>query len=326
MNTNNLIRLFWFNVLTIGIVLVANSFCVGQQDNPKLQLATYALKHINAEQALGVASTMLQGESHLRLDVMTEQNMVIAHGAPETLVKLKSIFEDIDKEKQVDPTEVRVYRLSNLRAEEAANLLAGLFAREQASSIRIAGEEASNSLVVSSKKADFEALESLIKELDSIKTGLVQTSPENVVVRVSWLVDADALDTGSLRDFLRTPISSLNELVVGLKQSDLLQSAKTLTQTQTTVQVDPSNRRANEFNSASARKVDGRMIEMSCLGQVTQSPNGNYKINVNLTLVSDVTQNVGSTIELPKNHPVAFSISDVGEFKSAAVVEILDSK
>lgn len=68
------------------------------------------------------------------------------------------------------------------------------------------------------------------------------------------------------------------------------------------------------------------MIEMSCIGEVDQSPSGKYEISVSLTLVTDGTQKVGSTIVLPKNHPVAFSISDVGEFKSAAVVEIPDSK
>ena len=150
----------------------------------------------------------------------------------------------------------------------------------------------------------------------------------NCIVRVTWLVDASKLTD----DFsLSPPHASLQELVQSLKQNNSFQDVKTLTTVETSVMLSmDAVSGSNEFKNTSMKVLRSEnssgTAKIRSQGFVHGIPGDKYELDIALELESSVVVPVKTKIILPSNHPVAFSISDIGQFQSAVVVEIMDGR
>ena len=302
---------------------------LGQEDVDGFKI--FPLQFVDAAEVLNLVDGLVQDDAP-RMVMDRRLNRVYAHGHPNSLKLLERLIAEIDVE--TPPVEagtiIKVFRLGNSAALDVANVLSDLIGTEQAKTVRLSVDESQNSIVVSGKPVDLEVMEALIQRLDDSNGGEKQTSestPENIIVRVTWLVDGYQLNEEQIQNLLRQPVPAHDKLVKGLIDSGSMERIRSLTSSATSIEVHPSTQKPNKFANTSMRDVNGIMHSMAAEGTVQPVSGGKYKLDISLNLIQgQVELTVGSTISLPKNHPVAFSISDVGDFKSAAVVEILDAR
>ena len=320
---------FWMFTLMICLVHATSTYCQ-TKDEPVPEFIVIPIYHVDASEVQQVVRNVFAGEP-MTVEIDSRQNLLILQGRPNTVAKGKDLVAKLDVENRVtnNKTHVRVFSLNKSRSSDIVKVLGKLISNDENSSLRIADDAVNNNIIVSGKLDDLDVLEELISRLDESNSAeaSINLQPENIVVRVTWLVDSNELDETNDRSALRIPSTTLAELVDGLSKTGSIAKAKTLTELETSVQVDPSSRGANRFNNTSMRKIGGITHGMEATGEVVQTTDGKYQLDISLVMSKEeINMTVGSTITLPKNHPVAFSISDVGDFKSAAVVEILDSK
>lgn len=324
---NKQIKPIGLGLLLVSLMVIGITPCHGQDDRPLLE--AIQVKHADANQILRVAASVLDS-SELRMEVDEQQNLLVAYGRPNMLARLKEIVAKMDAERSGsrDEKQVKVFAIAEASSNEIANVLKALTYKDESSSIRIASDLKTNSIIVSGSPDELSIIEALVERLDTVdNSDNATTESRNIVVRVTWLVDSAELGEANILDNLRQPSSQLNELVAELQRSGSMKSARSLTQLQTTVQVDSSVGQPNEFGNSSLRNLQERIHIMKAQGQIRPMGKDKFELNISLNLRRDsIELSVDSIIALPINHPVAFSFSDVGDLKSVAVVEVLESR
>ena len=72
------------------------------------------------------------------------------------------------------------------------------------------------------------------------------------------------------------------------------------------------------------RKVSGASYQIEVSGEIFAASAEEFELRLQLSMnVDDAAISMNTTITTVKDHPIAFSISDVGDFRSAVVVEIV---
>lgn len=292
----------------------------------------FNLKHADTVFAFRVLQTMLAGRT-VTLDMDSKANRILVAGSPEDLDRVEQLIRQLDVAPKVQ-TRTEMFEVSDGRASEVADIVKQLTASDGPGSldgeVRIAVEPNSNALIVSGKEDDVAIVREMLSELLKASKAEAASAPAvSCAVRISWLVDSTHISESG---FLDEPNASLVELVDALQNQQVLNGAKVITSTQTVVQVRSDNSASNgEFNTSSLRNFSGSngigQVSVNAQGSLTTTANGKFLLNLTMDVADRENPiSIGTTLTLPKNHPVAFSVSDVGSFKSAFVVEILDSK
>lgn len=314
--------------LCLFTIIATQTQCLGQDEPAGFKV--FPIQHVDAAVIMEMVERLVQDDAP-RMVMDHRLNRVYAQGHPNSLRLLEQMIAQVDVPAPPNETEtqIKVFSLANAVAIDVANVLSNLIGKEQAKTMRLSVDDNLNSIIVSGEPQDLDLMEKLIARLDESNGGekKADSSPENIVVRVTWLVDSSEIKVEHMREALRQPVAAHKELVKGLTDSGSMSETKSLTTSATSVQIETSGQRSNRFANSSMRNLNGVMHTMAAEGSVRQLSNDKYQLDISLDLIQgDVELSIGSTISLPKNHPVAFSVSDVGVFKSAAVVEILDAR
>lgn len=322
-----LINSVWASLLLVALLLAIPSrgYC---QDGQGFEVI--ALEFVDAEEIHELVVGLAQGDAP-RIVVDRRLNRIYAQGHPNSIKMLRQLVAEVDiaKPKTETNSQIKIFQLAHAAAQDVALVIGNLATRQQADSLRLSVDENANSLIVSGTQAELDVLEKLIARIDQAgaRKQVDIGEPENVIVRVSWLVDSTNIGSDTVRNALRDTLPEHQNLASALAAPNDAASMKSLTASETSVQINPANQRANQFDNTSMRNIQNEMHIMSAKGHVRQAANGKYELEISLDLMKNkVNLSVGSTITLPKNHPVAFSVTDVGDFRSVAVVEILDGK
>lgn len=317
-------------MICLGVALTMTMICAAPCNAQEPEFVVVSLQYVPAEDVVQMVMQMAREQAP---DMVVDQrlNRVFAQGTPESLQLMKKLIGELDIQQPTpNPpnTVVKVYQLSHANADNVANVLHSLVSKQQAQTTRLSVDHSTNSLIVSGISEDLKIMEELLVRLDQPGQELT-TSPsgpvENVVVRVTWLVDSTQLsDQAEILEILRQPVPAHESLVQALSESGAMSNIRSVTSSATSIQITSAEGRPTEFRNTSMRNLKGTLHSIIAEGTVRKKSDDAYELDIDLELVQGPVQiTVGSTILLPLDHPVAFSVSDVGDFKSAAVVEIL---
>lgn len=320
--------------LLLAVCLFALTPNVKAQDEQSL-FRVFVLQNADPETTLSVLSTMLEGNG-LRLDCDQQTRRILAAGNESELNKVEKIIEQLDALPKPHRTEL--VEVGDAPADEIADIMKQLTRPSDGTpgaldgKVRIAVEPNLNAIVVTGEEEDVRVVKEILAELIKAgKTKETRTPATSSVVRISWLVDPTRLSE-SESEFLEEPRKSLKELVAALNDQEAIKNGKVITSSQTLVQVNNGQGGStSEFNSSSLRSFSGShgmgQVSINAKGTLTAAENDKFLLSLTMDVADrENPVSIATTLTLPKNHPVAFSVSDVGSFKSAFVVEILDSQ
>ena len=310
--------------IALTMSLVSNP-CAAQE-NPVLE--TIPVKHGDASQMYGVLASLFDG-TNLRMEVDKERNRIIVMAEPELIVRMRNAVMELDvtKEESDASTVVKVFGLQHAQANEVAGMLSSLVAENIEMQTRLSFDARTNSVIASGTEAELQLVQDMLARLDfeSVPADENGAESERLVVKVTWLADADELPEPIASD-LRGPVKSLAPLVKGLTESGTLDSSAVVTDVQTAIHVSGEDRSANHFANTGTRSVGNGAITLSASGNVLRRSSEEFELKIEVQLMTGrANVNIDTSLNMPKNHPVAFSVSDVGSYKSVAVVELIDS-
>ena len=315
-------------IVAVAIALsmsLASNPCTAQ-DGPVLE--TIPVKHGEASQMYRVLASLFEG-TVLRMEVDKERNRIIVMAEPELIIRVRNAVMELDvtKEESDAAIVVKVFGLQHAHANEVAGVLSNLVAENIGMQTRLSFDARTNSVIVSGTEAELQLVQDMLARLDSepVPSDGNETESERLVVKVTWLTDANEMHDPIASD-LRDPSKSLVPLVEGLKESGTLDSSAVVTDVQTAIHVSGEDRAANHFANTGTRSVGGGLITLSASGNVLRRSSEEFELKIEVQLMTGrANVNIDTSLNMPKNHPVAFSVSDVGSYKSVAVVELIDS-
>ena len=297
-------------------------------DRPRV--VAFQLQHADLEMTMNVISTLMADEPHFRAEIHAVNNSILAVATPDTIEKIRELIAELDKANvHNDSSELKVvfFYLKFAKAAAVAETVTDLMG-EMSGKSWVSSDSKFNAIIVRANQADIDEIAQLIEKLDrSMDQPLApaKSLAKNCVIKVTWLVEGESVDDDETK-LLREPSKSLAQLVKGLQGNGTLKNAKALTELGTSTQVVTGIQQKSEFINSSQRSLGGTTQSLHIEGYVTGQPGSSYELKLSLDLtVGEHDLDVHTTISLPKNHPVAFSVSDIGNYRSVAVVEILDS-
>ena len=293
---------------------------------------SFQLQHADPKFVLNTLESLFEADkSQFSMDFDPKSKRISFIASPQILKKVEDIILQLDIAPNVQ-THIEFIEIKDRPADEIAQVVREYLAAPADSQIdttfRVAVDPNSNSIILSGEKDDVTNVRNFIEEI--VKAGIKREASKPTVscaVRISWLVDTTRISASGILD---VPAESLTGLIDALQNQQVLRDAKVITSTQTVVQVkSDNNTSAGEFVTSSLRNFSSGNGQVSLNVQGTLTTTANGKFSLSLTMDAADRKDpiaIGTTLTLPKNHPVAFSVSDVGSFKSAFVVEILDAK
>ena len=322
------INLCCLYILTL-IFSFVGSTCHAQQENPIDQTMVYSLQNANADSALGVLTTAFEGEEGVRMSADLNSNSLVVVGVDETHRKVKKILKVIDK---LDPPlAVEVFYLRHTLSKDISRLLNDTLSEEvKKRGLKIVCDARANSLVVAGDKQQFKLITTLVERLDhpqespSESDAVVKSKVSDCIVRVTWLADCKGL-APEIVEKLKTPPASLNDLIAGLK-SDGFEELKMITSCSTRVAIS-NDKKAETFSNSSLQSIGSSELSFSIKGAVSQRSPKKFGLQISLDMLKpkDKTKvSFSSTFSMPENHPLALSVTNFENLRSAAVIEILD--
>jgi len=151
-----------------------------------LELSVIPLEFADAEKLVKLLSTVFQtrlkpkkgglGKS-VKFVADERTNIIVLLASEDETVKIKKLINLLDKETPRSERKIRVYYLENASAEELAEVLQSLSAKEKTASkgmkrsvvsdqVVITADKATNSLIIMADKDDYQVLEETIIKLD----------------------------------------------------------------------------------------------------------------------------------------------------------------
>ena len=174
-------------------------------------------------------------------------NMVLLVGPPDKLAMAEQLVEQLDREEGVTDSQVRIFELSNARAEDVASTITQVMTGQSATvrrgrrpptpaatgEVRAVADAATNRVVVSASTAQMEEIEDLIRELDeatSIADGArifrLETADAQQLSRVIASASAKRDARGRTQTTLNvTADSQTNSLIVAGPAADIQTAA-----------------------------------------------------------------------------------------------------
>lgn len=288
--------------------------------NANKKVSTFEIKHAAMEQAQEVLEAVLAGDdSHLVADVEARQFILI--GSDKSTQLAVEAISKIDQKRQAKPVAPhRLFQLANISAKQAMEIVDGLF-RDR--SLRLTFDSRTNAIIASSTEERLDEIGALINLLDAkSESGPAKTesstSTKDCELRISWLVDSSSFPEAD-QTLLRKVRPSLQKLAAKLKSDSGVAEIATLTDVQTLT----SN---GQFQNTSLRQLNSGDVEIIAQGSAQRTEEGKFDLSLELRFTaSDQGINLQSRFSAPANHPVAFSISDIGGIRSYLVVEVASS-
>ncbi len=329
-------RRFILGLMLTGLVCITS---YGQDDQKDLRV--YGLEGDSADSVANILQTLLADED-VRLGMRNDPSSIVLLANQEGHDKAKELIEQLAR---LAGRKRTVFYLKHRKAAEAKEFLEQFFESRRGTKFVISVDEWSNALVVAGSSAQLEEVRELIENIDvhMPKSDAIDGAT-NCNIRLTWLVDARGMpEDGSLRDVPQ----SLKDVAIGLVESELMSNPRIMTTSQVLVQ--PTDSEGDSFETSSLPISYGAGAQLSLSGKIMEVGVG--KFNLGLELITEIPVTVGSTVHqnrgakepvvqenidlvdsglrtsitLPVNHPVAFSVSDLGKYKSAFVIEILKS-
>lgn len=308
--------------LCILLVLLATSSGIADDEH----MVSFRIAHADAGSVYKVAEAMLADHANVRLALDTKSNSIFIKGSKESIEVLRSVVESVDTPPQ--KLEIMMFPLKHNHASDLLPLIKTVLQQQMANEdIRMSTDPSSNTLVVSAPKKKLELISQLVEKLDQpieegrqAKNGIV----ENCVVRITWLIDADP----EIEARYRQPNPTLEKLVTAMRTNKVMKLPRSLTEIQSVVKAGAfSTTGGTKFSSSTNRDVNSVPIAATVRGTLQLAPDGkSYELELDLEMQNGASKvKTGTQLNLPKNHPVAFNLSDVGDLKSAVVVQLLDS-
>lgn len=306
-------------VLTAFVLALASATCSAQQDDAQPTVKVYSVKHSDANEIYRVLETTFEGVDGVRMSVDASTNSLIIMGTVDVQDRAAELIRDIDK-KPEHPL-IQVHYLEHNRSDVVARSLAMLFKGRE--DVKISDDQALNSIILLGHQDDLELARDLIKRLDRPNTVTGNPDQKDCILRVTWLVDAGQLSAKQAAD-LREPRANLGALIEGLKEESM-DAVKSVTVCSTRVGLSTSDQ-PKDFTNSSFRVINEQRHTMEVSGRIKQTPDGKYELQIAIDLKDAlVGQRYSSTFSLPKNHPLALSVSDFNDLRSVAVIEVVDT-
>lgn len=312
-----------------GVFWVSTPCQAQTTDNDAVIFKVYKLIHADGDTTVNVLDSMLTDDDDVRLQFDEQTNSIFVATANETHQKIEAIITEMDVAPVESKPNVEVIDTEGRNPSNLANLLSDLTASEIGEGVRIAVDPNTGSIILSGDPEDVKTVREIMNAIVTAGDADTSIEPSTVcVVRISWLVDPTFFRE---TDFLQEPGSSLTELVAALGDRDWLEDGRLITSGQTVVQVkDQTNTSTGEFNTSTLRSFTENngtsQVSFDAKGTLTSVGDDKFLLSLSMDVAGRENPiTIGTTLTIPKNHPVAFSVSDVGKFKSAFVVEILDS-
>ena len=290
------------------------------------EIRVFALQHAKKDDIVRLALDLF-GHHGMLITADERTNSIWVRGTVKDLDMLSRLIENADQEVTQDEI-VKVFANSNgLGGEAAARLIGELFGHNSHEGMRFAVDPRTNGLVVSGNARQLELVEQLLGRLmDNTVEQPQSVASANCAVRITWLTesDSDYLQGIGEEQLVQETSDSLGELVAELHRHNLVKKPGVLTTTQTLVSSGGNSRgSAGRFTIANVSKL----VEMQGSGEVQAIGDGQYRLEININLGAEGTKlPIGTELNLPAGHPVAFCVTDVGNFRSAIVIEILERK
>jgi len=283
-------------------------------------IAIYKLEHIEVDSLFEVVATMLEGKN-VRMQADPRGNSLIVLGDDNAHAEVQKVLKVIDRE-STSNSEIRFYVLGYSKCTDVAESLQHLIDSETESEIRISCDPKMNSLIVMAEPNQFKMIDAVVKRLDAPVNQQTDAAPD-CTVRITWLAESKG-HAPLLVESLAQPASALKSLIDGLKKTEGFEEVKTVTACSTRVGLSDATQK-KEFSNSSIRHTDYSEYSMKVSGFVTRKSDDKYDLEISIDLMNDKsTMSVGSTFSIPKNHPLALSISDFGILKSVAVIEVVE--
>ncbi|MEM7454946.1 MAG: secretin N-terminal domain-containing protein [Planctomycetota bacterium] len=319
-----LTRYFFLPMLAVVFALPAAS--VDAQEQPVL--AMFELRHREAGELADMVVSILD-KDELSVQVDERGNRLIVAAKREVMARVRETIDllDVIPESSRPPeTMIRTYQLENADAAQVLEVIGRLIVFDENTPVRLSADYRTNNIIVSGTPPELEFIGTLIQRLDeeSESAPLVeQPAARTYMVRVTWLTDGDELADEA--NDLRAPEQRLVPLANALRTSGTLKEAVAVTDMQTAVSVSADTMVQNSFMNASSRVASGYEVTLSASGQVNRLLDGQIHLDIELQMSTGQANTlINTAVSMPVDHPVALSVSDVGYFKSVAVVEIVD--
>ena len=296
--------------------------CHAQSDDMESTVGVFHVLHADIDNTFVALQTLLADQKGLKIAIDQRLGAIIARGSQATLQRVESLIESIDV---VPAHRKNVIKMIDLEGRDEVGI--AYLLKELRESVRVAVQP-DQGIVISGSQVEVDSLmETLTQILDG--SDPIVSSTTACVVRISWLVDPSSFQEVGL---LYEPGSHLTELVTALGEQDSIKNGKLITSCQTVVQVKSNDSSLNgEFTTSSLRTYANgeflRDVSVQAKGSVASFRDDKLLLELSMTVADGkYSIPINTTLSLPKNHPVAISVSNVGSFRSAFVVELLDSK
>ena len=314
--------------LTVFIVLIGPaSILQAQGDQPGVELIE--LRHRRSVEVADIVSRLYLNEP-VQLEVDETANRLVVVGEAEAMMRVKDLVAmlDVAAEEALENEQiVRVYALQYARAEDAAAVVNELLGSHPNSIVRMSFDPRINTVIATGSEDDLLVIGDLLERIDRDPAANEEAASgdKSYLVRVTWLSDIG--EKPGFEDDVRSLRQELVPLGNALRTSGELKVVDAVTDLQTAVSVANDGRAANAFGNTSTRYLGGVEVSLSANGSVRALSDGQLHIEIDLTMTSpDASALIDTAVTMPLDHPVALSVSDVGTFKSVAVIEITEMK
>ncbi len=305
-------------VFIVTILFACPNWCHGQaekNEKDSRELVRLEVKHVDLDYASEIVATALSNDS-CELVGDHRSNSLVVYGSPAAITRAKNALAEIDVKPQPKPiAEVSMVALQHVKVEEVAGTIEHLV---EDPSCRIVADGVNNALIVSADEQRIKEVLRLAEMLD--RPAATEKNPhsteqsDDCQVRLSWLVESSSFEDKEQKQ-LRAIRPSLKKLVEHLVAEGGAKKIATLTD----VQIISGD---GEFRNTSTRELEIGQVAVTVAGSATKDGD-KFDLSLDLTFLAH-NQEAGleSRFSAPVDHPVAFSVSDIGGIRSYLVIEV----
>lgn len=289
-----------------------------QETTESTQALVYHLRYTSASLAQSVIAQS-SPRANVRLAVDEVTNSIIVYASQTEHAAIATTLKLLDQpRKEIKPT-IRRYQPNVRKANEAVRFLVEFLDNRD---FKISIDSSNNGFVVASADPKvFESIDELLQLID--KEEAEEETPKSAPcrVRISWLTDKATVPQ---EFFTRKVPGSLGEVADYFKEDEGIELGN-LTNMQTVVQCMANGDRS-DFNSRSSRTLGVKELQMLVTGKVALTSESKVQMALSINLQSGSSKRptapIETTLELPMDHPVVFSVTDVDGLYSILVLEV----
>ena len=299
-------------MLTLLLMLVGSSPLLAQEtESDQETVRAYRMQHVAAELALEIIS-----DEASRATVDPVNNTLVVLADRKTHQRIASMLEEIDQMPEPEsPAEIRVFELKYAAADDMVMSMS-LFFQGRNSDIRFSSHPRSNAVIcTASTKQLLAEVQDLIAKLDvePVRRPMAKPEPESVSIRVLWLAEG-----AEVRELPK----ALAKVTQKLKETGALKNASVLTEASTAAIPGTPVAGPASFSNMSSRSGNNMKVQ----GTIMMVDEDRFRVGIETQLtVSEDDQptsgvNINTELLVPRDHPVAFSVNDVGGMRTVVVL------